>query len=181
MKYIFKTLAIAILALSLYSCAPDKSDFDAREEKLSNEVDKINVQSIYRDIMMLYFDIIEDVYEQGKADGNYDLKRLEDFENGIVKDFNDKLDFNSKEFWEELDEKYDASLMERMETLRPMMEEMMGEEYAGEGEEPEMLEDGSFVVGTDTIKELEDGTIIFNRDTITYEQFLQRIGVDEEE
>lgn len=180
MKNVFKTLVFATLVLVTFSCKPNNSDFEAREEKLSKEIEKINVQSIYRDIMMLYFDIIEDVYNQGKEDGNYDLKRLEDFENGIVKDFNDKLDFNSKDFWEELDDKYDESLWERMETLRPMMEEMMGEEYIDdEPEAPQMLPDSSFVIGNDTIKELENGDIIFNRDTLTYEQFMQRIGVDE--
>ena len=62
-----------------------------------------------------------------------------------------------------------------------MMEEMMGEAYAGDEEydEPVMLEDSSFVIGKDTIKELEDGNIIFNRDTLTYEQFMQRIGANE--
>ncbi len=180
MKNVFISLAFATLMIATFSCQPAKDDFEAREEKLSKEVDKINVQSIYRDIMMLYFDIIEDVYNQGKESGNYDLKRLEDFENGLVKDFNDKLDFNSKDFWEELDEKYDESLWERMETLRPMMEEMMGEEYIDdEPGTPQMLPDSSFVIGNDTIKELENGDIIFNRDTLTYEQFMQRIGADE--
>jgi hypothetical protein len=180
MKNIFGTLIIATLALAMYSCQPAKDDFEAREEKLSKEIDKINVQSIYRDIMMLYFDIIEDVYNQGKESGNYDLKRLEDFEEGLLSDFSDKLDFNNKDFWEEDDDKYDESLSERMEALRPMMTEMLGEVYTeDEPDTPTMLPDSSFVIGSDTIKELENGDIIFNRDTLTYEQFMQRIGNDE--
>ena len=181
MKNIFKTLAFAALVLTAFSCQPAKDDLEAREEKLSKEIDKINVQSTYRDIMMLYFDIIEDVYNQGKESGNYDLKRLEDFENGLIKDFNDKLDFGSKEFWDEDDDRYDESMYERMENLRPMMEEMLGDAYAGDEEydEPVMLEDSSFVIGKDTIKELEDGRIIINRDTLTYEEFMQKLGVNE--
>ena len=180
MKNVFITLAFASLMIATFSCQPAKDDFEAREEKISKEIDKINVQSIYRDIMMLYFDVIEDVYNQGKETGDYDLKRLEEFENGLIKDFNDKLDFSSKEFWDEIDDKYDESLVDRMETLRPMMEEMMGEEYASdEPEAPQMLPDSSFVIGNDTIKELENGDIIFNRDTLTYEQFMQRIGANE--
>ena len=182
MRNAFITLAIAALALSMYSCKTDRSDFDAREEKLAKEIEKIDVQTTYRDIMMLYFDIIEDVYNQGKETGEYDLKRLEDFENGILKDFSEKLDIGSKEFWEEDDDKFGESLSDRINTLRPMMEEMMGEAYAEEDDynEPEMLEDSSFVIGKDTIKELEDGSIIFNRDTLTYEQFMQRIGATNE-
>lgn len=42
-----------------------------------------------------------------------------------------------------------------------------------------MLEDSSFVIGKDTIKELEDGRIIINRDTLTYEEFMQKLGVNE--
>lgn len=180
MRTIFKTLAVAALVLAMYSCQPDKSDLEARENKISKEIEKINVQSIYRDIMMLYFDVIEDVYNNGKESGNYDLKRLEDFENGLIKDFNDKLDFNSKEYWSEADEKYDESLLDRMETLRPMMEEMMGQEYYDEGiDEPVMLEDSSFIIGKDTVKELENGDIRVNGDTLTYEQFMQRIGANE--
>ncbi|MBO4875222.1 MAG: hypothetical protein J5542_07950 [Bacteroidales bacterium] len=181
MRNAFITLAVAALALSMYSCQPDRSDFDAREEKLAKEIEKIDVQTTYRDIMMLYFDIIEDVYNQGKETGEYDLKRLEDFEDGILKDFSEKLDIGSKEFWEEDDDKFGESLSDRINTLRPMMEEMMGEAYAEEDyNEPEMLEDSSFVIGKDTIKELEDGNIIFNRDTLTYEQFMQRIGATNE-
>ena len=72
-------------------------------------------------------------------------------------------------------------MYERMEALRPMMEEMLGDAYAGgeEYDEPVMLEDSSFVIGKDTLKELENGDIIFNRDTLTYEQFMQRIGANE--
>ncbi|MBR6068469.1 MAG: hypothetical protein IKP45_11800 [Bacteroidales bacterium] len=181
MKNVFITLAFASLMIATFSCQPAKDDLEAREEKLSKEIDKINVQSTHRDIMMLYFDIIEDVYNQGKESGNYDLKRLEDFENGLIKDFNDKLDFGSKEFWDEDDDRYDESMYERMENLRPMMEEMLGDAYAGDEEydEPVMLEDSSFVIGKDTIKELEDGRIIINRDTLTYEEFMQKLGVNE--
>lgn len=182
MKNAFRTLIIATFTLAMFSCQPAKDDLEAREEKLSKEIDKINVQSIYRDIMMLYFDIIEDVYNQGKGSGEYDLKRLEDFENGLINDFNDKLDFGSKDFWDELDDKYDESLFDRMETLRPMMEEMLGDAYfdsEDSADEPVMLEDSSFVIGKDTIKELENGDIVFNHDTLTYEQFMQRIGADE--
>lgn len=181
MRTIFKTLAVVALVLAMYSCQPDKSDFEARENKISKEIEKINVQTIYRDIMMLYFDIIEDVYNNGKESGNYDLTRLEDFENGLIKDFNDKLDFNSKDYWSEVDEKYDESLLDRMETLRPMMEEMMGREYYDDEDfgEPIMLEDSSFIIGRDTIKELENGNIKVNSDTLTYEQFMQRIGDNE--
>ena len=89
MRNAFITLAVAALALSMYSCKTDRSDFDAREEKLAKEIEKIDVQTTYRDIMMLYFDIIEDVYNQGKETGEYDLKRLEDFEDGILKDFSE--------------------------------------------------------------------------------------------
>ncbi|MBQ5571452.1 MAG: hypothetical protein IIT38_01105, partial [Bacteroidales bacterium] len=62
-----------------------------------------------------------------------------------------------------------------------MMEEMLGDAYAGDEEydEPVMLEDSSFVIGKDTIKELEDGRIIINRDTLTYEEFMQKLGVNE--
>ena len=181
MKTLFKTIAVAALMLAMYSCQPDRSDFEAREDKISKEIEKINVQSIYRDIMMLYFDVIEDVYNEGKESGNYDLKRLEDFEGGLLKDFYEKLDFNSKLFWDEVDDNYDESLIERMDALRPMMEEMMGEEYADEGEPdvPTMLEDSSFIIGSDTIKELENGDIRINGDTLTYEEFLQRMGADE--
>jgi len=182
MKKVFGTLIIVVFTLAMFSCQPAKDDLEAREEKLSKEIDKINVQSIYRDIMMLYFDIIEDVYNQGKESGEFDLKRLEDFENGLIKDFNDKLDFGSKDFWDELDDKYDESLFDRMETLRPMMEEMLGDAYfdsEDSADEPVMLEDSSFIIGKDTIKELENGDIVFNRDTLTYEQFMQRISADE--
>ena len=56
----------------------------------------------------------------------------------------------------------------------------MGEEYASdEPDAPQMFPDSSFVIGNDTIKELENGDIIFNRDTLTYEQFMQRIGANE--
>ena len=67
-----------------------------------------------------------------------------------------------------------------MVTLRPMMEEMMGQEYYDEGiDEPVMLEDSSFIIGKDTVKELENGDIRVNGDTLTYEQFMQRIGANE--
>ena len=125
MRNAFITLAVAALALSMYSCKTDRSDFDAREEKLAKEIEKIDVQTTYRDIMMLYFDIIEDVYNQGKETGEYDLKRLEDFEDGILKDFSEKLDIGSKDFWEEEDDKFGESLSDRINTLRPMMETVL--------------------------------------------------------
>jgi len=180
-RIFFRTLVIIGLSYAMCSCQPDKSDFEAREEKISKEIDQIKVQSIYRDIMMLYFDVIEDVYLEGKESGNFDLKRLEDLEEGLIKDFNDKLDFSSKDFWDEVDDKYDESLVDRMEYLRPMMEEMMGEEFAADEDDtaPIMLEDSSFVIGTDTIKELENGDIIFNRDTLTYDQFMQKLSANE--
>lgn len=183
MKNVFITLAIAALALSMYSCqsTPDRSDLEGREEKLSKEIENINVHQIYRDIMMLYCDVIEDIYNNGKETGEYDLKRLEDLENGLIADFEDKINFNNKDLWDEVDEKYDESLKERMESVRPMIEDMFGEEYS-EGEdydEPQMLEDSSVVIGKDTIKELEDGRIILNRDTLTEEEFLNKLGIDE--
>ncbi|MBO7572387.1 MAG: hypothetical protein J6T48_09580 [Bacteroidales bacterium] len=183
MKTIFKTLAIAALAFSMFACqrTPDRSDLEGREEKLSKEVENINIQQIYRDIMMLYCDVIEDIYKEGKESGEYDLKRLEDLENGLIADFEDKMNFNNKDLWDELDEKYDESLKERMESVRPMIEDMFGEEYNDDEDynEPRMLEDSSVVIGKDTIKELEDGRIILNRDTLTEEEFLNKFGIDE--
>ena len=131
--------------------------------------------------MMLYCDVIEDIYNEGKASGEYDLKRLEDLENGLIADFEDKINFNNKDLWDEVDEKYDESLKERMEAVRPMIEDMFGEEYndGGDYEEPVMLEDSSVVIGKDTIKELEDGRIILNRDTLTEEEFLNKLGINE--
>ena len=183
MKTIFKTLVFAALALSMFACqrTPDRSDLEGREEKLSKEIENINVHQIYRDIMMLYCDVIEDIYNEGKASGEYDLKRLEDLENGLIADFEDKINFNNKDLWDEVDEKYDESLKERMEAVRPMIEDMFGEEYndGGDYEEPVMLEDSSVVIGKDTIKELEDGRIILNRDTLTEEEFLNKLGFNE--
>ena len=183
MKNIFKTLVFAALALSMFACqhTPDRSDLEGREEKLAKEIENINVQQIYRDIMMLYCDVIEDIYNNGKESGEYDLKRLENLENGLIADFEDKINFNNKDLWEEIDEKYDESLKERMEAVRPMIEDMFGEEYndGGDYEEPVMLEDSSVVIGKDTIKELEDGKIILNGDTLTEQEFLNKLGLDE--
>ena len=184
MKNIFKALAIATLALSMFACqrTPDRSDLEAREENLSKEIEKLNVQQIYRDIMMLYCDVIEDIYNNGKETGEYDLKRLEDLENGLIADFEDKINFNNKDLWDETDEKYGESLKERMETVRPMIQEMFGEEYDFSDEnyeEPRMLEDSSVVIGQDTIKELNDGRIILNGDTISEQEFLNKFGINE--
>lgn len=181
MKNTFRILIVAILATAMYSCQPDPKDFDAREEKLAKEIDKIDVQSVYRDIMMLYFDIIEDVYNQGKETGEYDLDRIEAFENGIVKDFESKIDFNNEEFWKELDEKYDMSLYERVDSIRPMLNEIMGDQYGydDEYESPKMLEDGSMIIYGDTIKEINDSLILLNGDTVTYEEFINGMQADE--
>ena len=174
MKNVFRTLAIAALVLSMYSCQdqPDKSDFEAREEMLAKEIEKIDVQSTYRDIMMLYCDIIEDIYNNGKESGQYDLQRLNDFENSrLITDFEDKINFfNSKDFWEEIDDKYEESLMDRMGTTYQMMQEIYGEKGAPQAY---TLEDGSFVIGYDTIKKINDTTYIIKEDTLTKEEFLQ--------
>ena len=172
MKNIFRIVAIAILALAMNSCQnePDRSDFDAREEKLSEEIENINIKQTYRDIMMLYCDIIEDVYQKGKETGEYDIQRLKDFEKGLIADFEDKIKVEDMDLWSEIDDKYDESLIDRMETVGPMAEEIFGN-----NEQPQILEDGSVILRNDTIKELEDGRIKFNSDTITYEQFMQKI------
>ena len=180
MRTIFKTLAVAALVLAMYSCQsePDKDDFEAREEKLSKEIEKVNVQSIYKDLMMLYCDIIEDVYNNGKETGEYDLKRLEDFENGIVADFYDKYELYNEDMFNEEDDKYGESLTDRMEAIRPMMEKIMGKDYSSDYGEPKMLEDSSFIIGTDTVKELDEDHLILNRDTITIEEYYNRLGID---
>lgn len=180
MKNTFKILIVALLATAMYSCQPDPKDFEAREEKLSKEIDKIDILSTYRDIMMLYFDIIEDVYNQGKDSSNFDMARINAFENGILKDFDDKINFNNEEYWKEIDEKYDKSMYERVEAIRPMLTEMMGDEYGYEddGPQPIMLDDGSMVIDGDTIKEINDSLLLFNGDTITYDQFLKMMNVN---
>lgn len=182
MKNIFRTLIVVALASLMYSCQPARDDFEAREEKLSKEIDKINVQSTYRDIMMLYCDVMEDIYNNGKETGEYDLKRLEDLENGLFADFEEKMNFNNMDLMDEVDENYGESLRERMETIRPMIEKIFGKEYNygdNEYEEPTILEDSSVVIGKDTIKEVEDGRIILNGDTISENEFLNRMGMNE--
>jgi len=181
MRTIFNTLAIAILVVSVYSCQPAEDDFEAREEKLSKEIEKMNVQSVYRDLLMLYFDLIEDVYNEGVESGNFDVKRIEAFQEGIMTDFFEKLDTESREFWEEEDDKSGESLADRLLATRPMIVEMMGEsEYDDSQDLSEMmLPDSSFVIGGDTIKELENGDIILNGDTMTVDEYLQKIGYNE--
>ncbi len=167
MKNTFKIMVIALLSVAMYSCNSNPKDLELRETDLSNRIDKLEVQEIYRDIMMLYADIIEDVYNKGKDSENFDLSRLEAFEAGIVKDFEDKITFSDEAFWNEVADGYEISLYDRLEEISPYMEEMMGD--LSNSMEPEMLEDGSMVIGTDTIKELDSKTILVNGDTVTYE------------
>lgn len=182
MKNTFKILAVVLLATTMISCKPDPKDFDAREAKLSKEIDKIDILSTYRDVMMLYFDIIEDVYNEGKESGEFDMSRLEEFENGILKDFEDKMNFNDEAFWKEADDKYGMSLFERVDEIRPMLDEIMGDQYGyeDEGPKPEFLEDGSMIIGNDTVKEINDSILLLNGDTITFGEFYEYMSKNNE-
>ncbi len=182
MKNALKILAAVILATTMISCQPDPKDFDAREAKLSKRLDKIDIMSTYRDIMMLYFDIIEDVYNEGKESGEFDMSRIESFENGILKDFEEKINFNDEAFWKEVDDQYGTSLFERVDSIRPMLDELMGDQYNyDDGEMPEFLEDGSMLLGNDTVKDINDSMVLLNGDTITLAEFYEYLGEGENE
>lgn len=171
MKQITTFFALLALIATLFSCTPDLKDFEAREAELAKKVEKIDLETLYVDIMMLYFDVIEDVYNEGKETGEFDLARIEAMDNGLMKDFQDKIPFQNEVIYETYYDNYDASLKERIETISPMFNEMFKDANTGDENQPEILEDGSIVIRNDTIKELDNGKLLINGDTTTYEEY----------
>jgi len=190
MRIFFKaTIVIVSLIFTMYSCnndpeEPEKTDYKARGESISGKIDDIDVEQInqtYRDLMMLYCDLVEDIYNKGKETGEYDLDRLDEVAK-LYYELEEKIFYHKTEkFLNEIDDKYEESLSDRLNKILPLEIEMgiRDYDYQDENWEPEMLPDSSFVIGYDTIKNLNNGKIVLNRDTITEEEFKERFNFNE--
>lgn len=183
-NFLKTTIVIVSFAFTMYSCnnEPEKNDYKARTESISDRVENIDaeqINQIYSDIMRLYCDVVEDIYNKGKETGEYDLERLDE----VVKlfyDFQEKINyFTTEDFLNEIDDRYEESIQDRLNKIYPMEVEMGIRPDDYYDYEPKMLPDSSFVLGNDTVKSLHNGKIVLNRDTITEDEFKKMYNIDE--
>ena len=174
MKNSLFLFAIAVLAVISVSCQPKKDDFEARQAALEKQVDKINVYDTYIDLMMLYADVIEDVYNNGKESGEYDLERVNEVEN-LITDYFEKLNIQGSVDGSEYIERYDCSLSERFDALEPMINEMYG--YDEPEGDYEMIDENTFVIDGDTIQQIAEETLVVNGDTMSVYEFYEYKGL----